>query len=224
MHKGLLAVAISSLALGACVGPYKTIESGDQMVGDLNLDVAKQWNEVPPSQVANKRDGTQVWTQHGELLDRFILIPDTPSGEPIFVSKDNYLGMPNFDSGMLPNEIEALVETSILKFLGESTAVVETSSLRPKRYPEDQVGFMFDMEYELSEGPRYLGTVGGLVNNNNLYLMIYLAATPHYYETYVPDALAIMDSARIDAEGAKAAALKACGGNKTCQKRVNKGG
>jgi hypothetical protein len=130
------------------------------------------------------------------LLDRLVISPAIPDGQPIMVSRNKSAALPVFRKDMLPNELEELVESSIVKLFGEGSAVVSTSNLRPHRYGEI-TGIRFDLEVTVTDSPAYRGTVGAFVGTDNLYLMFFLGAEPHYYDKHIAAASAIIGSARL---------------------------
>ncbi len=125
-----------------------------------------------------------------------MIIPAVPSGDSIFKPGSKDAALPVFDSDMLPNEIEELTESSIVKLFGEGEVAVETSNLRPHKFGETD-GFMFDMEVTVSDGPDYGGITGAFVADDKLYLIVYLGARPYYFEKHRDEALAIIRGARI---------------------------
>ena len=44
------------------------------------------------------RSGTKVWTRDGLLLDRIIIIPGVPDGEPIFKATNKSQALPGVQS------------------------------------------------------------------------------------------------------------------------------
>ena len=97
---------------------------------------------------------------------------------------------------MLPNEIEELVESSIVKLYGEGQSAVSTSGLRPQGFGQDG-GFMFDITAAVTESPDYRGLVGAFIVDDTLYLILFLAADPHYYDKHLASADAIIRSATL---------------------------
>lgn len=130
------------------------------------------------------------------LLDRLVIIPAIPDGEPIMISRNNSAALPVFKADMLPNELEELVESSMVKLFGEGNAVVSTSNLRPHRFG-DSTGVRFDLEATVTDSPPYRGTVGAFIAADKLYLVYFLGAMPHYYDKHIDEARAVIDSASL---------------------------
>ncbi len=142
------------------------------------------------------RPGAETWTQDGTLLDRIMIIPGVPDGEPIFRQWSRSEALPVFQATMLPNEIQELTESSVVKLFGEGRGTVETTNLRPHRFG-DKRGILFDLDIAVSDGPGYRGVAGAIVDRGKLNLILFIAAEPYYYEKHVDEALAIIESARI---------------------------
>lgn len=181
--------------ISGCVA-YSMVEPGPTSVGDLQLEASLVWNQAPGQATPAARSGTKVWTRDGLLLDRIVIIPGVPDGEPIFKEVAKGQALPVFKADMLPNELEELTESSILKLFGEGETAVTTMNLRPHRFGENR-GVLFDVEVAISDGPDYRGTVGTFVRDAQLYMIMYFAAEPYYYDKTRQEAEAIIKSARI---------------------------
>jgi len=135
-------------------------------------------------------------TRDGLLLDRMVFIPAVPDGEPLVISRAKDVAMPVFHKDMLPNEIEELLESTIVKYFGEGQAAVSTSNLRPHRFGE-RSGIMFDISAVVTESPMYKGVVGAFIASDELYIMWYIGADPYYYDKHLSDAEAVIKSATL---------------------------
>jgi hypothetical protein len=100
---------------------------------------------------------------------------------------------------MLPNEIEEFVESSVVRLFGESNATADTSGLRPHTFGANR-GFLFDMNLTASEGPNYRGICGAFVNEEKLYLLLFLGAEPYYFEKHQAEVLSIIEGARLKSQ------------------------
>ena len=184
-------------ALSGCASmSYTLVSPGPVMVGDLQINAADAWNRTPSFFATRSRARTEVWTQDGVLLDRIVIIPGVPDGEPIFRSNDPAAALPEFRADMLPNELEGLTESSIVKLMGEGNVSVSTSNLRPNRYGEYN-GVLMDIDAALSDGPDYRGLAGAFVADDLLFIMIYVAAIPYYYDKHIAKAEAVIQNAII---------------------------
>ena len=190
----LLILALTPLA--GCVTGYTLVEPGVQSFGDMRVTVGDDWNLAPARFTPSSRKQSRTWTQDGLLLDRVSIIPAVADGETLFVSHSKSAALPVFHADMLPNEIEELVESSIVKLYGEGQSAVSTSNLRPQGFGEDG-GFMFDIEAAITESPDYRGSVGAFVVDEKLYMVLFLAAEPHYFNKHAERADSIIKSATL---------------------------
>lgn len=187
---GLFCLAIF---LSGCYS-FITVKPGNSSFSGLTVRNENAWNQAPNAILGRYRTDTIIWTQNGMQLDRIMIIPAVSSGEPIFRQLSRSQALPTFDSNMLPNEIQELTESSLLKLYGEGKASVEASKLRPNRFGSHK-GFMFDLDVIVSEGANYKGLAGAMIIDDKLYLIVYLAAVPYYYERYLDEATEIINSA-----------------------------
>lgn len=190
------AMPAAILLLTGCAASYSLVSPGPVVVGGLDLSPGAAWNQAPASVSPWQRPDSAVWTQDGLLLDRLLIVPAVPPGEAVFRSRDPSVALPLFRAGMLPNELEELGESSITKLFGEGEAVVETSNLRPQRFGE-HAGVLFDLAIKVSESPDYRGLAGAFVAADKLYLMIYIAADPYFYDKHFEKARALITGARL---------------------------
>lgn len=180
--------------LAACATAYTLVTPGVVAVGDLTVQAGGGWNSAPPYATRYARKESVSWTNDGLLLDRLVIIPGVPDGEPLLISREQTAAMPVFRADMLPNEIEELVESTIVKFFGEGQAVVSTQNLRPHRFGNDP-GVLFDLTATVTESPEYKGLVGAFIANEKLYVVYFLGATPYYYDKHIAAAEAVIKSA-----------------------------
>jgi hypothetical protein len=190
----LLILTLAPLA--GCVTGYTLVQPGVQSFGDMRVTVDDDWNQAPARFTPSTRKQSRTWTQDGLLLDRLIIIPAVADGETLFVSRNKSAALPVFHADMLPNEVEELVESSIVKLYGEGQSAVSTSNLRPQGFGEHG-GFMFEIEAAITESPDYRGSVGAFVVDEKLYMVVFLAAEPHYFNKHAERADAIIKSATL---------------------------
>ena len=194
-----IACACALVVLGGCVSTqFAAVVPGEVAVENLTVTASDgAWNKAPDTMTGSLVDGSEMWTRDGLLLDRLILIPGVANGGTLFESASEALVYPEYKSGMLPNEIVELTQSSLAKLTGNE-AVVETSGLRPHRLGE-QRAIMFDMTVTTSEGPRLQGRALAFINNDELYLITYIATAIFYFDKHWDEALAIMESANVSA-------------------------
>lgn len=195
MNKYLFSI-ILGLSTVACMPAYVAVAPGKINYDGLIIRTDQAWNLAPSISTPSARKGSKVWTQDGILLDRIMIIPAVPDGEPLFVTTSEDQALPAFKADMLPNEIEELTESSLVKLFKEGEVVVQTSNLRPHRFGEHD-GLLFDMNVAVSDGPNYRGTTGAIIVEKKLYLIFFLGAEPYYYEKHIDEALVIIKGARV---------------------------
>ena len=195
MTKRNLLIAASFFMLAGCVTGYTLVEPGPHSIDKLTVNADSGWNLVPGT-AAGDRKNAQRWTRDGLLLDRMVFIPAVPDGEPLRKAGAKDAALPVFHKDMLPNEIEELLESTIVKYFGEGQAAVSTSNLRPHRFGDIR-GVMFDISAVVTESPMYKGVVGTFIASDELYIMWYIGADPYYYDKHLADAEAIIKSATL---------------------------
>lgn len=175
---------------------YTLVASGVNRIDDLYVMAGPGWNRAPSMPGSRNRLNSQTWTRDGEILNRLVFIPSVADGESLITSLNMNSALPVFRSDMLPNEIEELARSTLVKVYGEGNAVLNTSNLRPQLFGENQ-GFMFDIEARVAESPQYRGTAGAFVSGARLYFMYFLAAEPYYADKDLADAEAVIKSATL---------------------------
>jgi hypothetical protein len=186
----------------ATTPPYTELPAGPVTVGSVRFDVDAGWNVAAPkiwlvsNGVLRVQEGGPYWTRDGQQLDQIIVYPDIRDGEALEKKAPKQAAYPAFRANMLPNEIVALVESTLTKVFGEGDALVTSSGLRPQKFG-DQKGFAFDLALSVSNGPDYKGLVGGFVADGKLQLAVYLGAVPYYFDLHRESAARIIASARL---------------------------
>jgi len=197
MKKNAVLLALAAALISACATmSYQSVLPGVNSLGALQVNADTGWNLAPAHATPRTTADSQTWTKDGLLLDRLILIPAVKDGESLFVSDDPAAALPPFRANMLPNEIEEMTESTIVKLFGEGEAAVSTEKLRPWGFAEHR-GVMFDISVTVTESPDYRGMVGAFIVEEKLYMIVFLAATPHYYDKHVANAEALIKGAQI---------------------------
>jgi hypothetical protein len=190
----LLLATVGTIA--GCVTGYTLVQPGLNTAQELQINADSGWNLAPAMMTPAARKGTQTWTRDGLLLDRLVLIPAVPDGETLLIDRSKTAALPVFRKKMLPNEIEELIESTLVKYFGEGNASVSTSNLRPQMFGERR-GVMFDISAQLTDSPDYRGTIGAFVADDKLYMIWYIAAHPHYHDKHGQRAEEIIKSATL---------------------------
>ena len=197
MKKTAVLLALAAALISACATmSYQAVLPGVNMLGELQVTADAGWNLAPAYATPNATSKSQTWTRDGLLLDRLIIIPAVADGEALFKSRDPAAALPPFRASMLPNEIEEMTESTIVKLFGEGSAVVNTENLRPWGFAEHR-GVMFDIAVTVTESPDYRGMVGAFIVGDKLYMILFLAATPYYYDKHIASVEALIKGAAI---------------------------
>ena len=87
-------ILAATLTMTACATQsYTLVPPGTVNVGDLQVSAQQSWNKAPAGTGASRK-ATEIWTRDGLLLDRLIMIPAVPDGEPIFHTRDKQAALP----------------------------------------------------------------------------------------------------------------------------------
>ena len=190
MNVRWMVVGCALASLAGCAGnPMVELPAGPVTVGALQLDADAGWNAG-----GNKL----LWTQDGPRLDALLIYADIHDGEPLEKKAPKQAAYPPFRSNMLPNEIVAVVESTLTKVFGEGAAVVTSSGLKPQNFGSHK-GFAFELAVAAAHGPDYRGIVGGFVANGTLQIVVYLGAVPYYFDLRRDSAARVIASARLAA-------------------------
>ncbi|MEM7080700.1 MAG: hypothetical protein AAF513_18935 [Pseudomonadota bacterium] len=200
MNKRILVVAALLGALSGCVSTqFAAVSAGPVVMGNLNVNATDgMWNKAPDVMTGHLHKGSELWTRDGTLLDQLLVLPGISNGGTLFKSNNKALVYPEYKNNMLPNEIVELTEASLAKLMG-TNILVESGGLRPHRLGE-QRAVMFDLTLTGAEAPRRQGRALAFVNNEQLYVMIYVATQIHYFDKHWDAALRLMESARVSGQ------------------------
>jgi hypothetical protein len=193
MNTRRLALLLFALALGGCATtpPVTLVSPGPVQVGTLTMTAGSGWNDL-----TDTNDAQAAWTRDGLTIDRLWVFADVAEGETLFKEpKGSGAALPRFRPDMLPNELVTFTESYLGKMFGEGQAVVTTSNLRPQRFG-DSDGLMFDAAVQLAGGADRKGTVGAFIADSKLFLMVYLAVDPYYFDLNREAADGVIVSAR----------------------------
>lgn len=196
IYRTSMLVALAVFTSGCVATGYTLVEPGARAVEGLQVNATSGWNQAPPMHTPSMQKGAALWTHDGPLLDQLIIIPGVADGEPLMKSSSKSAALPLFKKDMLPNEIEELTESTLVKYFGEGNAAVTTRNLRPHRFG-DYRGVMFDFDSTVSDNPEYRGTAGAFVANDKLYMLFFLGAVPHYYDKHAAAAVSVIQSAML---------------------------
>lgn len=180
------AAAIVVLAVVAGCAKYRLVEPERRDVGDFfSVEPQIEWSALSEGDL-------EVWTVNGQALEAVYFVKGLDDGDPFFKPKigEKKQERPTFRAHMTANEVmEFIVDTMSATGAGE----VEATGLRPERfgaYP----GFRFALDYLSEDGLEKQGVAFGAVVEGELYLLLYLAASEHYFDAYEGHVERMIDS------------------------------
>ncbi|MBW0145253.1 hypothetical protein [Sphingomicrobium clamense] len=202
-------IAISALALSACVGGgggfgggYWLAEaSQERKVGDGGMYVTppRDWNRASRSIITSVRE-VEDWTLNGPYLDGISFVSGLKEGEALVDQRRKATRqVPEFKADMLAPEVASMIESFFRSRAGAIEFV--DIELKPRQfmgYP----GFQYDYDHLDGDEVWRRGRVVGAVIGDRLYFIMLDAARSHYFDAALPDFEAIVESARLSAKRA----------------------
>lgn len=178
-------------ALAGCV-QYSLVPAGAAVSAKgITVTPPMDWNKSP----ANLGKKVEIWTRDGVSLDQLIFIGGVSDGETLFKSWNKALPMPAFNAGMLPNDVEDLVKTS-LKNLAGGEIQIDTSNLKPTEFG-GTFGFEFELDYFEKSGLKKRGNAFAAIKDEQLFVILFTAADLHYFGEHLPEVRKLFESAVI---------------------------
>ncbi len=197
MVKRVLTAILVVAALSGCVSTqYAQVVQGPVVFEGMSLTATDAlWNRAPGVFTGFLHPGSEMWTRDGLLLDRLLLINAIGNSQALFKSNDPDNPFPLYRNGMLPNEIAELTVASLTKLFGGG-ALIESGKLRPQRVGQQRRA-MFDLTVVSSEGANLSGRALTFIANDQLYLLVYLAAEIHYFDKHWPQVESLFESIQV---------------------------
>ena len=191
----LSAVAILGvvIASGCASTGYQSVEAGVVAVGKMRVTLGPGWHRVPVADTPEKLTASKVYSRDGLEYDRLILVSSIGEGQAIF-REDTARELPTFRTAMAIPEIADMVAASVQAVLWGGAADVGASNVREHGF-FGVPGFMFDLEADLPGAKNHLGIAGGYVDDGRLYINIFLAESPEYFERHKRAAQEAIESA-----------------------------
>jgi len=186
----IILVSFFCMFLASCVS-YKLVGKTPLTVKGMQVVTQNHWNKAPNA----PGKSAEVWTIDGHQLNELIFVGEVSDNGSLFKANSKELPMPKFKTGMLPNELEDLVKTSLKNLMGGEIDV-DTSSLRPVEVNE-QMGFRFNLDFHTPDGLAKRGDVLILENDGKLYSVILIATRLHYFDTLVNEFEGIIQSLKV---------------------------
>lgn len=191
----LLTVAVlgAVMAAGCTSIDYRSVEAGVVAVGKMRVTLGPGWKRAPDAETPEKTHSSRIFSQDGLEFDRLILVASIGEGQTIFRA-DTARGLPEFRTAMADPDIADLVAASLQAVLWDGAAEVKASNVREHGFV-GVPGFMFELEADVPGAKDHRGMAGGHVDEGRLYVNIFLAESPEYYERHKKAAQEAIESA-----------------------------
>jgi hypothetical protein len=196
---GLLLLSACGAGTGGGVGfgsAFRLVEAEPRRVARERMEVTPTmaWNRAPRSHGDITRE--ENWTLNGPYLDNLTFIGGVKSGEPLvrYQRRTDWRQVPNFRADMSPTDIVGIVET-FYRVRGGSLRF-DVKAITPRTFL-GRPGFQFDYERLGGDEVARRGRGAAAVIGDRLYMIIFDAASLHYFPAGVAEAERIMASARL---------------------------
>jgi len=191
----LVAVAVLGIvmATGCASNDHRSVESGVVAVGKMRVTLGPGWRRARDAETPERLSSSRTYSRDGLEHDRLILIASIGEGKTIF-RDETARGLPKFGAEMTNPEIADLVAASLQAALWDGAADVRASNIREHGFL-GVPGLMFDLEADVPGAKNHRGMAGGYVDEERLYINIFLAESPGYYERHKQVAQEVIESA-----------------------------
>ena len=186
---------LGALALGMAApatAKWTEVAAGRTSVAHsmLSVSTGAGWNRWSKHPIKVE----ELWSLDGPLLDRIVFLGGVADGQPIAREANRKREpLPHFAATMRPTDIAELLERTTR--ITEAAPDFTTEAAAPATFA-GRPGFRLRYRYTVGELTRR-GEARGAVIDGRLYLIVYSAPALHYFDTDLPRATAIMDSARV---------------------------
>jgi len=191
----LAAVAFLGIAIasGCASNEYRSVEPGVIAIGKMRVSLGSGWQTAPDTEAPEILSLSRTLSRDGLEHDRLILIAGIDEGQTIF-RDETIRGLPKFRTEMTVPEIANLIAASLQAALWEGGALVEATNPRAHGFV-GVPGFKIELEADIPGAANQRGMAGGFIHEERLYVNIFLAETPEYYERHKKIAQEVIDSA-----------------------------
>jgi hypothetical protein len=167
-------------------------DEGVYEVGRLRITLDGGWYKQTRSDLPRAQAPSSTWSREGVEHDRLFVTGGVGDGEPVFKASD-YPGLPVFRPNMSATETADFVAKSLQAVLWNGSASVAASNARERGFT-GLPGFEFELSADVPGSASHRGIAGGFVDGGRLYLTVYLAESPGYFERHRQAAQAVIDS------------------------------
>ena len=193
-----LAGMATSLLLAGCVSGPTLAPAGSLAVGDgYSVTLDRNWSDVTGSMGIGKAPKVRVLTVDGVLLERLHVSQGLTSADPLMVSQTT--GDTTNSPALRGKGDMSLSEQ--MEFVAQSVTALDYHKVETANPKPVQVGAVKGVRFELtavtSEGLNIKGLAQAVSSNGKSYYIVYLAPAEHYYDAYLKNVTAVMDSAKL---------------------------
>ena len=185
----------SMLAAVPAEARWRLVEAGDSRKvarSDLRITAPADWNRATERPTSR----SEVWTQDGVGLTELMFYARIKDGETLFKRNQRKRNpLPEFDKDMLLTDlVEWYEDTANVALGGSLFEIVEVQPATLGGY----TGVHFRYSYTGSDNVARLGEARAAIVDEKLYLISFEAPRLHYFDRYIAEVRAMMDSARFD--------------------------
>jgi hypothetical protein len=189
-------LVLLALIAACATNKYGTVVPGVTSFGELRVTMGEGWLRVPSSLIPEERSSSRTLSRESLQQDRLMIIPGVSAGEAIFMDQDNATPLPLYAAAMNSEQIAAMVGQSMQQALWNGSATVVIKDARDHGY-SGIPGFVFDLEVSMPGGSDHKGTAGGFVHEGRLYVIVYSAEAPEYFDSQNDVVRQLIDSATV---------------------------
>jgi hypothetical protein len=185
-------LVVMMICCGCGSSAPRASDEGVYEVGRLRITLDGGWYKQSGSDLPRAQARSSTWSREGIEHDRLFVTGGVDDGEPVFKASD-YPGLPVFRSDMSATEVAELVAQSLQPVLWNGSASIAASNARERGFT-GLPGFEFELSADVPGSASHRGIAGGFVDEGRLYLTVYLAESPGYFERHRQAAQAVIDS------------------------------
>jgi hypothetical protein len=183
----LLLLLALALELTACVAWRLVPAKQTKLAGGLVVHPENEWSTL-------KYGAAHTWTVHGPALEAISVVSGLADGKSIARPLNHREKMPVFRSSMAASEVaEMMIETLLRMGYGRA----ELLGIRPETFA-GRPGFRFELALADQRGLEKSGFGAGAIVDGKLYMIVYRAATLHFFDHYKPSVEKLIATAQIE--------------------------
>ncbi len=176
----IIAILFNGCSHHRLITAGQDIKIGTHMTVTPSID----WNKIEESDI-------DIWTLDGTSLQRILFIKGIYDGDDFIPLTNNR--SPKFQKNMTYLEIIELFETAFSKLDYQK---LNTSHIEPYKAKYTS-GLRFKFNFSNKDGLEMLGDAYAVLNNDQLFMMIYYGTKIHYYYKGSFDFQQMLNSLRI---------------------------